>query len=151
MYSIYEVETNDTLSSVANKVGISIDELASINGIMAGTILTPGQLIIVPNKTNENEYFKRYKIRPNDTIYSIAKANNLNPSDLLRLNGLNENDIIYENDTIFIPREGVIFYITKQDDTLKKVSEKMNVRPNDLSKQNDIIYLTNDQLIVYKK
>ena len=59
MYSIYEVETNDTLSSVANKVGISIDELASINGIMAGTILTPGQLIIVPNKTNENEYFKK--------------------------------------------------------------------------------------------
>lgn len=151
MYSIYQVSGNDTLSSIANKVGTSIDELASINGIMAGTVLSPGEFIIIPNKTNENMYFKRYTIKNGDTIYSIAREKGLNPSDLLRLNGLNENDVIYENDNIFVPRDGVKFYVTQMDDTLNDVARKMNVSPNDLANQNSTIYLTNDQLIVYKK
>lgn len=151
MYSIYQIENGDTLSSVANKVGISIDELANINGIMVGSMLTPGEFIIVPNRTNENMYFKRYSIKKGDTIYSIARAKNINPSDLLRLNGLNENDTIYENDTIFVPRDGIKFYITQMDDTLNEVSNKMNVTPNELANQNSTIYLTNDQLIVYKQ
>ena len=151
MYSIYQIENGDTLSSVANKVGISIDELANINGIMASSMLTPGEFIIVPNKTNENMYFKRYTIKKGATIYSIAREKNISPSDLLRLNGLNESDTIYEKDTIFVPRDGVKFYITQMDDTLNDVSNKMNISPNDLASQNSTVYLTNDQLIVYKK
>lgn len=151
MYSIYQVENGDTLASVANKVGISIDELANINGIMAGSILSPGQFIIVPNRSSENMYFKRYTIKDGDTIYAIAKESGLDPNDLLRLNGLNENDVIYVNDTIFVPRENVKFYITKMDDTLNDVTRKMNVNANELTRQNDTIYLTNDQLIVYRK
>lgn len=151
MYTIYEIQTGDTLASVASKVGIPIDELAQINGIMTGSILSPGEYIVIPNRSNENMYFKRYTIKDGDTIYSISRKIGVEPSFLLRLNGLNENDIIYQGDTIYVPREGVSFYITGIDETLNDISRKMNVNPNDLANQNNTIYLTNDQLIVYKK
>lgn len=151
MYTIYEVQNGDTLASVAGKVGIPIDELSKINGIMVGSILTPGEYIVVPNRSNENMYFRRYTIKDGDTIYSISRTIGVDPSFLLRLNGLNENDIIYQGDTIFVPREGVSFYITGIDETLNEIARKMNVSPNDLANQNNTIYLTNDQLIVYKK
>ena len=151
MYSIYEVQSGDTLASVASKVGIPIDELSKINGIMVSSILTPGEYIVVPNKSNDNMYFRRYTIKDGDTIYGISRRLNIEPSFLLRLNGLNENDIVYQGDTIFVPRDGVSFYITGMDETLNDISRKMNVSANDLASQNSTIYLTNDQLIVYKK
>ncbi len=151
MYSIYKVQIGDTLASVANKVGISIDELSKINGIMMGTSLNPGDNIIVPNRTDENMYFTKYRVNNGDTIYGIARRYGIDPKNLLRLNGLNENDVIYQGDLIFVPKNGVSFYITGMDETLGDVVNKMGVTPGDLANQNGTIYLTNDQLIVYKK
>lgn len=151
MYAIYEVKEGDTLASIASKIGVPIDELSNINGIMVSKILSPGEYIVVPNKTNENLYFKRYNIQKGDTIYDIARRYGINPNDLLRLNGLNNADTIYPDDIIFVPRENVSFYITGMDDTLNGVLKKMNISADELASQNSTIYLTNDQLIIYRK
>ena len=150
MYSIYQVMEGETLEDVANKVGISMDELISINGISNGMV-KPLDYVVIPNRNNENMYFKRYTISKGDTIYSIARRYGENPSDLLRLNGLNNEDTIYPGDVIFVPKDGVSFYVTGMDDTLLDVSQKMGATPNELSNMNSTIYLTNDQLLVYKK
>ena len=118
---------------------------------MVGTVLNPGDYIVVPRPDNENLYFKRYIIQKGDTIYAIARQYNMNPSYLLRLNGLNENDIIYPGETIFVPREDVLFFITGSDDTLNDVIKSFNVSASEIANQNSTIYLANDQLIVYKK
>lgn len=150
MYSIYQVMEGETLEDVANKVGISMDELISINGISNGMV-KPLDYVVIPNRNNENMYFKRYTISKGDTIYSIARRYGVNHSDLLRLNGLNNEDTIYPGDVIFVPKDGVSFYVTGMDDTLLDVSQKMGATPNELSNMNSTIYLTNDQLLVYKK
>ena len=141
MYTIYQVESGDTLASIANKYGIP----------MMGTNLNPGDNLVVPKKDNENLYFTRYTIKNGDTIYSIARRYNIDPKFLLRLNGLNENDIIYSGDYIFVPRERVKFYITGMNNTLSDVTRSLEVTPDELASQNNTIYLTNDQLFVYRK
>lgn len=151
MYTIYQVQNGDTLASVASKFGISLDTLSSLNGIMVGSILNPGDYIVVPRMQMDNPYFMEYTVKKGDNIYEIARKYNINPSQLLRLNGLNDTDIIYPNQIIMIPRSGVKFYITKMDDTLNDVTKGLNVSANELAKQNGTIYLVNDQLIVYKK
>ena len=50
-----------------------------------------------------------------------------------------------------IPRNNVSFYITEMDDTLNNVIKDLKVSANEIAKQNPTIYLTNDQLIMYKK
>lgn len=151
MYTIYQVQNGDTLASVASKFGISANNLSSINGIMVGSLLNPGEYIVVPKVQNENPYFREYVVKKGDSIYGIARTYNISPSQLLRLNGLNDNDTIYPGQKIMLPRSGVSFYITEEDDTLNDVTKGLNVSANDLARQNGTIYLTNDQLIVYKK
>ena len=151
MYTIYQVQNGDTLASVASKFGISVNNLSSLNGIMVGSLLNPGDYIVVPKVQNENPYFREYTVKKGDNIYEIARANNISPSQLLRLNGLNDTDIIYPDQKIMLPRNGVSFYITEADDTLNDVTKGLNVSANELARQNGTIYLTNDQLIVYKK
>lgn len=151
MYTIYQVQSGDTLASIANKYGIPMNDLSSINGIMMGTNLNPGDYIVVPKMNNENLYFARYTIKDGDTLYSIARRYSIDPKYLLRLNGLNENDIIYSGDYIFVPREGVKFYITGMDNTLNDVTKSLGATPDEIASQNNTIYLTNDQLFVYRK
>ena len=151
MYTIYQVKSGDTLASIANKYGIPINDLSSINGIMMGTNLNPGDYIVVPKMDNDNLYFTRYTIKDGDTIYSIARRYNVDPKYLLRLNGLNENDTIYSGDYLFVPREGVKFYITGMDNTLNDVTRSLGATPDEVASQNNTIYLTNDQLFVYRK
>lgn len=151
MYTIYQVQNGDTLASVASNFGISADNLSNLNGIMVGSVLTPGDFIVVPKVQTENPYFMEYVVKKGDSVYGIAKTNNVSPSQLLRLNGLNDTDVIYPNQKIMIPRRGVSFYITSDDDTLNDLVDFFNVSANELARQNRTIYLTNDQLIVYKK
>ena len=151
MYTIYQVQNGDTLASVASNFGISADNLSNLNGIMVGSVLTPGDFIVVPNVQTENPYFMEYVVKKGDSVYGIAKTNNVSPSHLLRLNGLNDTDVIYPNQKIMIPRRGVSFYITSDDDTLNDLVDFFNVSANELARQNRTIYLTNGQLIVYKK
>ena len=151
MYTIYQVQNGDTLASVASKFGISLDMLSSLNGIMVGSVLNPGDYIVVPRMQAENPYFMEYTVKKGDNIYEIAKKYNIDSSQLLRLNGLNDTDIIYPNQIIMIPKNEVRFYITKPDDTLNKVTRELNVSANELARANEIIYLVNDQLLVYKK
>ena len=151
MYTIYQVQNGDTLASVASKFGISVNNLSSLNGIMVGSLLNPGDYIVVPKVQSENPYFREYTVKKGDNIYEIARANNISPSQLLRLNGLNDTDIIYPDQKIMLPRNGVSFYITEADDTLNDVTKGLNVSANELVRQNGTIYLMNDQLLVYKK
>ncbi len=151
MYTIYQVQNGDTLASVANKFGLPISDLSNLNGIMMGTVLNPGDYIVVPKMESDNLYFRKYTIQNGDTIYDIARQYDVRPSYLLRLNGLNESDIIYPGETIFVPREDVSFYITGNDDTLNDVIRNLKASASEIANQNSTIYLTNDQLIIYKK
>ena len=151
MYTIYQVQNGDTLASVASKFGISVNNLSSLNGIMVSSLLNPGDYIVVPKVQSENPYFREYTVKKGDNIYEIARVNNISPSQLLRLNGLNDTDIIYPDQKIMLPRNGVSFYITEADDTLNDVTKGLNVSANELARQNGTIYLMNDQLLVYKK
>lgn len=151
MYSIYQVQEGDTLASVASKFGTSLDNLSRLNGIMVGSVLKNGDYIVVPRKQMENPYFMEYMVKKGDSVYGIAREYNVDPSQLLKLNGLNSTDVIYPNQKIMLPKPDVLFYVTDVDDTLNDVVSMFKITADDLVKQNPTIYLTNDQLIVYKK
>lgn len=148
MYRIYEVQMGDTLTSIASKLGISPEVLANLNGVSINTVLNPNSFIVVPKGTG---LFDKYKVQKGDSVYEIAGVYNINPSQLLKLNGLNENDIIYPEQEILIPKANVGFYVTEEADTIGSVAGKLNLAAEDVVGQNRTIYLMPDQLIVYKK
>ncbi len=104
--------------------------------------------LFVPNAGNQ--YFDYYTVINGDTLYKIATNNNINPSLLAQLNGINVDDYIYPNQVLLIPRSGTILYITAVGDTLSEVANGINAQLDELIEQNSKIYLQPEQLIVYK-
>ena len=99
---------------------------------------------------NGGNYFDYYMITKGDTLYKIANDNNVNATLLAELNGINENDYIYPNQVLLVPRAGSKLYITTIGDTLSEVARGLNTDIETLISQNDKIYLQPEQLIVYK-
>lgn len=143
MYKIYQVGPNETIESIANKIGISVLELRRINGIGENSNIINGSYIIIPNDNMMTEDYQKYIIKNGDTMYSIAKENNTDIDTLITLNGLNKNDYIYPNQEILVPNKNI--YIVKENDTIKEIVDKLNIN---VEKIKDL-YLIPDQTIIY--
>ncbi|MBQ2947111.1 MAG: LysM peptidoglycan-binding domain-containing protein [Bacilli bacterium] len=149
MYKIYQVEYGDTIDIIASKTGTTRDNIKNINGFNSDGDLVVGSLIIVPK--NENQVFQTYKVKRGDSIYSIARAYNVDPSTLLLLNGLNKDDMIYPEQEITIPKNGVVVYVTRQGDTINGIINNLGIDANTLNKENQRLFVLEDQLVVHKK
>lgn len=144
MYGIYKIKNEDTLDSLAQKYNVSPEVLRRLNPNSTFEIETN---IIVPTMS---EYFDIYTIRKGDSLYNIAKEYNTDYNLLALLNGMNQNDYIYPDMSILVPKKDVKYYITKDDDTLLSVNKLLNGSIVKLLSQNNNIYLKEGQLIVYK-
>lgn len=153
MYRIYQIVDERSLDDIANKFDTNVDTLKQINGIDDTYIVSRGNYLIVPTSNGEgtNSNFITYIVKHGDSIYAIAEKYNVNYRDLLDLNGLSKDQYIYPNQQILVPREGVLFKVTIDGDTITSVAEDMSVNVLDLINQNKSLYLIPDQLIVYKK
>jgi len=97
-----------------------------------------------------DNYYTIYTIEQGDNLYAIAKKYNINPILLAALNGIKEDEYIYPNQELLIPKNGFKYYITTQGDTLDIVKDKFDIDMDDIIKSNTI-YLLPGQLIVTKK
>lgn len=147
MFKIYQVEDGETLESIADKVSTDVENLRRINGINGNVMIRPGSFLIVPTV---DDRFIRYKVEKGDSIYSISSKYGVDPDLVLRLNGLNKDDYIYPEQEILIPNNDYKFYVTKKDDTLSTVSEKLKENIIDILNNNETLFLSEDQLIIYK-
>ncbi|MHA1541079.1 MAG: LysM peptidoglycan-binding domain-containing protein [Alphaproteobacteria bacterium] len=84
------VKTGDTMYSLSKKYNLTVAELAKKNNIIAPYSLRVGQMLYVEsqNKTKTKTGSKTYKVVSGDTLFSIAKQNNISLSDLKKYNGL---------------------------------------------------------------
>ncbi len=145
MYSIYEVEENDTLTNIANSLGVDLSKLIELNGRLDN--VSKGQLIIIPN---QNQNYITYEVVAGDNLYQIAKKYGTTVDIIERLNGLEQNSYIYPKQKLLIPKENNGLYITKENQTITELVDELGVNINDLLRNNQI-YLVSDQIITYDK
>ena len=142
----YIVTENDTIDDIALKFNTTPMILKLLNG--DNFKIKAGKEIKVPSMNSD--LFDYYVINNGDTLYKIAINNNINPSLLAELNGLNVDDYIYPNQVLLVPKAGSILYITAIGDTFNEILKGLNVSSDELISQNSNIYLQPEQLIVYK-
>ncbi len=97
---VISVAPGEDLQNVANRTGISVAQLQAMNG---GVDLKSTTKLVVPNSSVKltrwvreknasnaatGPALKRIKARKGDTLRKIASANNVDPNDLARLNGI---------------------------------------------------------------
>lgn len=147
MYTIYTVRYGDTLDSIANMYGTTKEELKKLNSFNLDNI-SMGNQIVVPS--NNGEFLKTYIIMVGDTLYDIARRNNIDINTILLLNGLNKDDYLYPGQEIVLPITDDTLYITKDGDTMSKILDINNITFEELIQRNKNIYLEPDQIIILK-
>ena len=146
MYSVYKIMYQDTLDSIANKVGITVDELIKLNGNID---FSADSYIVVPN--NNVDFFKTYIVKSGDNLYKIAQEFDVNVNDLAMINGIKKDEYLYPNQQLIVPSNKTLVYVTKEGDTIDVVLDNFKTNYDKIMRQNKKIYLLPDQLIVFKE
>lgn len=108
--NIYKVQSGDTLSSISAKQGVSIQVLATANGLSNLDRIREGQKLQIPNG-NDNV---THLIQPGDTLSSIAKTYKVDTNTLASRNGLGNRDRIVAGQKLLIPSLEAIPAISSQ-------------------------------------
>lgn len=154
----YTVQSGDSLSSVANKYGISIDELAVANNLSKNAGLIRGKTITIPAagtvkatkqadaKSNKTDNVARgnvikstedYTVKAGESLNSLASKYGVSARDLAATNQLSANAQLQRGQTIKVPKL-TSTYTVKSGDTLTAVAKKHGISVSDLAKMNNI-------------
>lgn len=147
MYQVYNVLNDTDLESLSLLLNISVDDLRKINKFIPNK-LYKGDSIVIPS---DDDLYINYVVKKGDNLYGIAEMFNKDLSTLYLINGIKENDYIYPEQRIIIPKENVDIYVSKEGDTLKSIGEYMGISINDLYDKNSNLYIVPEQLIIYKR
>ena len=84
----YVVQSGDSLWKIANKYGITVDELKSLNGLTSNN-LSVGQILEVPGGCSSGTY----TVKAGDSLWKIANQYGLTVAELKNLNGLTSDNL----------------------------------------------------------
>lgn len=129
----YNVQKGDSLYSIAKKFNTTVDKIKELNNL-TNNILTVGQILKIPT---EEETEKIYTVKSGDTIYSIAKKNNINIELLKSANDLTSN-LLTVGQKLIIPEETTTMYKVQKGDNLYSIARKFNTTVSELKQLNDL-------------
>ena len=89
----YTVQSGDSLWSIANRFGVTVNELKSVNSLTSN-LLSIGQVLIIPSSSTNNPTnpsYTTYTVRSGDSLWSIANRFVVTVDAIKTLNNLTSN------------------------------------------------------------
>ncbi len=99
----YTVREGDTLSQVAERLGVPVRELAAANRIDDPNFLMAGRVLSVPSGAGTAA---EYRVRDGDTLWWISDATGVPVAQLAAANGLDDPDWLPAGRVLTVPRGG---------------------------------------------
>lgn len=91
---IYEVQSGDTLSALAQRFNTTVDNLVALNGIENPNLIYTGQKLRVCGEVPTKEVVT-YDVVAGDTLWGIAQRFGTTVQHLVDVNGIANPDLIY--------------------------------------------------------
>ena len=138
MNQTYTVKPGDTLYGISNQYGVSVTELAELNGIK-GSSLGVGTVLKIPvnSGTNPNNMFM-YTVQKGDTLYSIATKYKTTPEKIINLNYLGKYRKDIEN-KINALNENKIKELLSQDSNFVKDISSIKLNENKVEMSQNVL------------
>ena len=122
----YTVQRNDNLTSIANRFGTTVNELVRLNNIQNPNLIYPGQVLIIrQGDTTPPSGTTTYTVQRGDTLSEIAERFGTTVNELVRLNSIQNPNLIYPGQVLILPEGGCVdTYIVQRGDTLSEIAER---------------------------
>lgn len=147
-FVMYTVKAGDSLYSIAQKYGTTVDKIKADNKLSSNT-LSIGQVLMIEDNTSgtiveecfgEDEVLEEnyivYIVKSGDNLYSIARKYNTTVSEIKSLNNLTTNNLRIGQE-LKIPSVGSV-YIVKRGDSLYSIANKFNTTVNSIKSKNNL-------------
>ena len=137
----YTVKSGDTLSAIASKYNMTVNALATLNGISNPNLIYPGQTLRVADSGKgdsvsnnatapiaNNVSTNSYVVKSGDTLSAIASRYGMSTSALASLNGISNANLIYPGQVLKVSGSyngsSATTYTVKSDDSLSGIASR---------------------------
>jgi lysozyme len=102
------VKPGDTLTKIANDYHVSVQSIASHNGIEDPNLIVAGRVLVIPSATGD----VRHEVSPGDSVTSIATTYNSTAAEIIARNNLTNPNLIRIGQVLIVPRPGPVVTTT---------------------------------------
>jgi LysM repeat protein len=104
----YIVQPGDTLSTIAEEFGLSVDDLVRYNRIRDPDLIFVGQVVCAPLTAPGLGTIAVWIVRPGDTLSEIGDRFDVTAEQIARHNGIRDPDRIFPGQRLRIPNPNII-------------------------------------------
>ena len=103
---VYIVQPGDTLSYIASRFNVTVDDLVGANPSINPNFLAQGQEIVIPGLEGVNGVLETEIISFGDSLRSLSRSTQVPAEQLIRLNRLISPTELYVGTSLIVPSEG---------------------------------------------
>ena len=101
--AVYVVKEGDSLSRIAQKLGVKLADLLAANGMTVNSLILPGQQLAVPQSGSGGSSGATYTVKAGDSLSAIAARAKVSLSALLAANGMTVSSLITPGMSLDLP------------------------------------------------
>ena len=130
----YTVKAGDSLWNIANKYGVTVNELKSLNNLTSDS-LSIGQVLKIPSSSSNNSS-NTYTVKAGDSLWNIANKYGITVDELKNLNNLTSNTLSI-GQVLKVPSGGNT-YTVKAGDSLWSIANRYGIAVDTLKSLNGL-------------
>lgn len=135
----YTVKSGDTLGAIAQRSGVSVDNLAKWSGIKDKNSISIGQTIkLKAPATAAPSTAKTYTVKSGDNLSTIAAKNGTTVKALQDLNGIKNANLIQVGQVLKMSGTATKTYTIRSGDNLEGIAKKLGTTVMTLQSKNNI-------------
>ena len=113
---LYTVKRGDTLSQIARSYGVTVNEIASQNGIQNPNLIYVGQTLTIPTQISNSTII--YRVKRGDTLSEIARNYGVTVNEIVSQNKIQNPNLIFPGQKLIIQ--------------IKRISRTNNINDQDV-------------------
>ncbi len=104
-YPVYEVQPGDTLTAIAEKFDVNLDDLIALNGISDSDIVSVGSQLLIPGVQGLHGVITTTPVQLGENLKSLTLKYKIDRALLMKLNRITSPGEIYVGSNLILPED----------------------------------------------